>query len=52
MAEESVGVFEHGGELFPAVCGVGVEGGGVGVVACLFGVDGVDGGKRVLLDRQ
>lgn len=47
-----MGLLEPRRELLPSGGGVGVEAGSPGVVADLFGLDGVHGRERVLLDRE
>ena len=51
LAEEGVGVFGLVAELVPAVGGVGVEGGGLSVVAGGFGELGLAGGEGVVFRR-
>src|SRR5205809_5963886 len=52
LAEQSVGLLGHLRELLPAVGGIRVEDGGLGVLAGAFRLDRPDGDERVLLSRE
>ena len=52
VPEERVCLFEHVREPPPAGGGVGVEAGGLHLLAGRLGLERPDGGERVLLDRQ
>jgi hypothetical protein len=51
VAEQRLGVFPGHVELLPAAGGVGEQGGGLGLLAVMFGEQGAGGDQRVLAER-